>query len=82
MRALARGVLAALVVAGGAARRGGRARDDRAHDAGATVRSWPTQPREVQLRWSEPVDLGPDSVRLLDASGGTLDTPKAAHIRR
>lgn len=33
-------------------------------------------PRTVQIRWSEAVDLGPDSVRLLDATGGVIDTPK------
>jgi copper transport protein len=38
------------------------------------------QPREVTLRWSEPVDLGPGSVRLLDATGGEVKTGKAAHI--
>src|ERR1044072_8192672 len=38
------------------------------------------QPGEVTIRWSEPVDLGPDSVRLLDATGKTVDTPKATHI--
>jgi copper transport protein len=38
------------------------------------------QPDRVTIRWSEPVDLGPDSVRLLDAGGRTLDTPKPAHI--
>jgi copper transport protein len=38
------------------------------------------QPDRVTIRWSEPVDLGPDSVRLLDATGGTIDTPKATHI--
>ncbi|MDA0180467.1 copper resistance protein CopC/CopD [Solirubrobacter phytolaccae] len=36
-------------------------------------------PRTVQIRWSEAVDLGPDSVRLLDATGEELDTPKATH---
>lgn len=45
---------------------------DRAVVAGA--------PPTVQLRWSEAVDLGPDSVRLLDATGGELDTPKATHV--
>jgi len=33
-------------------------------------------PRTVEIRWSEAVDLGPDSVRLLDATGGEIDTPK------
>ena len=31
-------------------------------------------PREVQLRWSEPVDLGPGSVRLLDATRQEIKT--------
>jgi len=38
-----------------------------------------SQPRTVQIRWTEAVDLGPDSVRLLDATGGEIDTPKATH---
>ena len=37
-------------------------------------------PRTVEIRWSEAVDLGPDSVRLLVATGGEIDTPGAEHV--
>src|SRR3954466_5838898 len=39
-----------------------------------------TQPRAVTIRWSEPVALGPDSVRLLNATGGAVKTAKATRI--
>ena len=38
-----------------------------------------TAPRDVQLRFSESVDLGPGSVRLLDATGKEMDAPAARH---
>jgi copper transport protein len=80
MKVLARGLLAALVwLAVLPAVAGAHATIVRVTPADRSVVA--EQPGEVTLRWSEPVDLGPDSVRLLDASGRTLDTPKAAHIR-
>jgi copper transport protein len=39
----------------------------------------PSAPRVVQMRFSEPVDLGPGSLRLLDASGKELKTQDAKH---
>jgi copper transport protein len=44
----------------------------------AVVRS---APRQVQMRWSESVDLGPHSIQLLDATGGKLKTPPATRGR-
>ena len=38
-----------------------------------------TQPREVTLEWSEPVDLGPGAVRLLNGTGGEVKTAAAKH---
>ncbi len=38
-----------------------------------------TAPRSVEMRFSEPVDLGPGSMRLLDASGKTIKTAAARH---
>ena len=38
------------------------------------------QPTVAQLRFNEPVDLGPGSVRLLDANGGAIKTGKATHV--
>jgi copper transport protein len=38
-----------------------------------------TQPREVTLKWSEAVDLGEHSVRLLDGSGEEVKTVPAKH---
>jgi copper transport protein len=37
--------------------------------------------RTVSIRWSEPVDLGPDSVRLLDASGAQVEVSRAERVR-
>src|SRR5690349_22775244 len=37
------------------------------------------QPREVTLKWSEAVDLGERSIRLLDGSGAELKTAPATH---
>jgi copper transport protein len=39
----------------------------------------PSAPRAVQMRFTEPVDLGPGSLRLLDASGKEIDTDDARH---
>jgi copper transport protein len=79
MKALARGLLAALVwMAVLPAVAGAHATIVRVTPADRSVVAKP--PGEVTIRWSEAVDLGPDSVRLLDAGGRTLDTPKAAHV--
>ena len=78
MKVLARGVLAALVwLAVLPAVAGAHATIVRVTPADRSVVA--KQPAEVTIRWSEPVDLGPDSVRLLDATGGSIDTAKAAH---
>ena len=80
MKVLARGLLAALVwMAVLPAVAGAHATIVRVTPADRSVVA--KQPAEVTIRWSEPVDLGPDSVKLLDAGGRTLDTPKAARIR-
>jgi copper transport protein len=78
MRALACGVLAAMVLSLLApAVAGAHATIVRTTPAdGAVLR---TQPAEVTLRWSEAIDLGPGSVRLLDATGELLKTEKAHH---
>jgi copper transport protein len=39
----------------------------------------PSAPRAVQMRFSEPVDLGPGSLRLLDANGKEIKTQDARH---
>jgi copper transport protein len=79
MKLVARGLLAALAwLAVLPAVAGAHATIVRVTPADRSVVAKP--PREVTLRWSEPVDLGPDSVRLLDAGGKTLDTPKPAHV--
>ena len=78
MRALARGLLAALLVLAGAAGGGGRARDDRAHDAGRRRGAWRRQPREVTMRWSEPVDLGPGSRAAARRDRQARSRPEAA----
>ena len=68
MKLLARGLLAALVwLAVLPAVAGAHATIVRTTPADRSVVA--KQPREVTIRWSEPVDLGPDSVRLLDATG-------------
>jgi copper transport protein len=79
MRAFACGILAALVVSLLApAVAGAHATIVRTTPADrAVVR---TSPQEVTIRWSEAVDLGPSSVRLLSATGGEIDTPEAKHI--
>jgi copper transport protein len=38
-----------------------------------------TQPREVTLKWSEAVDLGDQSIRLLDDTGEEIETASAQH---
>jgi len=38
---------------------------------------FPTQPRDVTLKWSEAVDLGPQSIRLLDGTGTAIETAGA-----
>jgi copper transport protein len=79
MKVLARGLVAALLwLAVLPAVAGAHATIVRVTPADRSVVA--KQPREVSIRWSEPVDLGPDSVRLLDAAGDTVDTPKAVHI--
>jgi copper transport protein len=79
MKALARGLLAALVwLAVLPAVAGAHATIVRVTPADRSVVD--EQPAAVTLRWSEPVDLGPSSVRLLDAGGRTVDTGKAARI--
>jgi copper transport protein len=40
----------------------------------------PLAPRAVQMRFSELVDLGPGSLRLLDASGKEIKTGAARHV--
>ena len=78
MKVLARGLLAALVwMAVLPAVAGAHATIVRVTPADRSVVA--KQPRAVTIRWSEPVELGPDSVRLLDATGATIDTPKAVH---
>jgi copper transport protein len=78
MKVLARGLLAALVwLAVLPAVAGAHATVVRVTPADRSVVA--EQPREVTIRWSEAVDLGPDSVRLLDAGGNTVETPKVAH---
>jgi copper transport protein len=78
MRALARGLVAALVwLAVAAPLAFAHATMVRTAPAdGAVVK---TQPSVVTMRWSEPIDLGPGSVRLLDASGKLVKTAKAEH---
>src|SRR5262249_12582994 len=39
-----------------------------------------TAPPLGTMRFSEPVDLGPDSLRLLDATGSEIHTGKAPHV--
>jgi copper transport protein len=78
MRALARGLVAALVWLAVAAPLA-FAHATLVRTAPATGSVFKTQPAEVKLSWSEPVDLGPGSVRLLDASGKTVKTDKATH---
>ena len=39
-----------------------------------------TAPKVVTMRFSEAVDLGPNSLRLLDATGSQIDAGKPAHI--
>ena len=79
MRALACGVLAALLLSLLApAVAGAHATIVKTTPADRSV--VPTQPRDVQIRWNEPVDLGPGSVRLLSATGGEIKTPEAKHI--
>lgn len=75
---LFRGLLVALLgLAVTAAPAGAHATIVRTVPADTTVLR--AQPRVVQLRWSESVDLGKGSVRLLDASGKTLATASATH---
>src|SRR4029079_1172475 len=78
MKTLARGLIAALLCSlVWAPVAWGHATIVRTSPAdGAVVK---TQPTQVKLRWSEAVDLGPGSVRLLDASGKLLKTEKARH---
>ncbi len=38
------------------------------------------QPAQVKLVWNEPVDLGPGSIRLLDATGGLIKTREGRAI--
>ncbi|MDA0162372.1 copper resistance protein CopC [Solirubrobacter ginsenosidimutans] len=78
MKTLARGLIAALLCSlVWAPIAWGHATIVRTSPAdGAVVK---TQPASVKLRWSEAVDLGPGSVRLLDASGKLLKTEKARH---
>src|SRR6478609_3576766 len=38
---------------------------------------FPTQPRDVTLKWSEAVDLGPQSIRLHDGTGTAIETAGA-----
>jgi copper transport protein len=79
MKVLARGLLAALVwLAVLPAVAGAHATIVRVSPADRSVVA--KQPRDVTIRWSEPVDLGPGSVRLLNATGGSVDTPEAVHI--
>lgn len=81
MRWVARGVLAALVSAlAWPAVAGAHATIVRTTPADRAVVG--KQPRQVTIHWSEPVDLGPDSVRLLNATGGEIDTDEARHIGR
>jgi copper transport protein len=81
MKVLARGLLAALVwMAVLPAVAGAHATVVRVTPADRSVVA--KAPSEVTIRWSEPVELGPDSVRLLDATGHTIDTPKATHRDR
>jgi copper transport protein len=78
MRAVARGLVAAVVwLALAAPLAFAHATLVRATPADGSV--FKAQPALVKLRWSEPVDLGPGSVRLLDASGKLVDTAKATH---
>jgi len=71
MRAFVLALLVLLVCAPGA---GAHATIIRTTPADRSVVA--SAPRTVEIRWSEAVDLGPDSVRLLDATGGALDTPE------
>src|SRR5262245_49002551 len=81
MKVVARGLLAALMwMAVLPAVAGAHATVVRVTPADRSVVA--KAPSEVTIRWSEPVDLGPDSVRLLDATGKTIDTPKAVHRDR
>jgi len=79
MRALACGVLAALVVSLLApAVAGAHATIVRTTPADRAVVA--KQPADVKLFWDEAVDLGPGSVRLLSATGGEIKTGAATHI--
>jgi copper transport protein len=78
MRALAHAllvVLLALLVAPAVA--GAHATVVRTTPADGAV--LPSAPRTVQMRFTEAVDLGPGSLRLLDAGGKEIDTDDARH---
>ena len=75
---IARGLLAALLILALSAPPAG------AH--ATVVRTFPADgaaleaaPAEVRMRFTEPVDLAPGALRLLDATGRELDTPRATH---
>ncbi len=75
---IARGLLAALLILALSAPPAG------AH--ATVVRTVPADgaaleaaPGEVRMRFTEPVDLAPGALRLLDANGRELDTPRPTH---
>ncbi len=75
---IARGLLAALLILVLSAPPAG------AH--ATVVRTFPADgaaleaaPAQARMRFTEPVDLAPGALRLLDANGRELDTPRATH---